>query len=209
MCCYASQVAAKAQEVRIIAGRHRGRRLRFPKDTTVRPTPDRVRETLFNWLAPHLAGARVLDAFAGSGALGIEALSRGAAFALLLDRDPQCVHAIREQLTEWQVAPAQFVAQRADALKWLAAGRPPEMPPFEIVFLDPPFDQALWSSAIAALERGAWLAPSALVYLERPARTMDDLSLGLSSHWQLWREGKAGEVGYDLYHYNNAQETGA
>ena len=112
----------RPRELRIIAGRWRGRKLRFPAGTTIRPTPDRVRETLFNWLAPVLPGARILDPFAGSGALGLEALSRGAAFALLLDSDPLCVAALRERFGEWQASGAEV--RRADALEWLAAARP-------------------------------------------------------------------------------------
>ena len=115
----------------------------------VRPTPDRVRETLFNWLSPYIAGARVLDAFAGSGALGIEALSRGAAHTVLLDRDPQCIAAIRAQLRQWQIDETRFSAERVDALSWLAKGRSVDIPSFNIVFLDPPFDQG----AVAGLDR--------------------------------------------------------
>lgn len=208
MYCYPLPVVAKAQEVRIIAGRHRGRRLCFPKDSSVRPTPDRVRETLFNWLAPYLAGVRVLDAFAGSGALGIEALSRGAAFALLIDRDPACVQAIRDQLANWGVDAAEFAAQRRDVLGWLKSGRPAEVSPFGVVFLDPPFDQHVGSAAMAALERGDWLAPQAFVYLEVPVRSSESLPQNLSARWRSWRQSKAGEVGYHLYQYNNAEEAG-
>lgn len=202
-------MTSKAQEVRIIAGSHRGRRLRFAKGSTVRPTPDRVRETLFNWLSPQLAGARVLDAFAGSGALGIEALSRGASYAVLLDRDPQCITSIREQLHDWQIADTRFSAERADALAWLAKGRAAPMPAFDIVFLDPPFDQGLWRASIEALERGRWLAPRAFIYLEVPARSHDALPPEFPPFWEPWREGTAGEVGYHLYKYNKVEGTGA
>ena len=175
----------------------------------VRPTPDRVRETLFNWLSPYIAGARVLDAFAGSWALGIEALSRVAAHTVLLDRDPQCIAAIRAQLRQWQIDETRFSAERVDALSWLAKGRSVDIPSFNIVFLDPPFDQGLWQASIAALERGCWLAPQAFVYLEVPARSRDALPLALPPFWEHWRESTAGEVGYHLYKYNKAEGTGA
>lgn len=183
----------RPRELRIIAGRWRGRKLRFPGGTTIRPTPDRVRETLFNWLAPVLPGARVLDVFAGSGALGLEALSRGAALALLLDSDPLCVAALRERFAEWEASGAE--ARRVDALEWLAAARPAAMLPFDIVFLDPPFAAGLLERACARLESGAWLAPGARIYLEAPAR--DGLP-PLPANWELLRSGAAGEVGYHL-----------
>ncbi len=179
--------------MRIIAGRWRGRRLRFPAGTSVRPTPDRVRETLFNWLAQALPGARVLDLFAGSGALGLEALSRGASSALFLDSDPACVAALRERFAEWEAAGAE--ARRVDALDWLAAARPSTTLPFDVVFLDPPFAAGLLERACARLESGGWLAPDARIYLEAPARqTLPSLPPG----WELLRSGTAGEVGYHL-----------
>lgn len=190
-------------KVRIIGGQYRGRRLRVAPGAVVRPTPDRVRETLFNWLAPGIVDAQVLDAFAGSGALGIEALSRGAARVVMLDRDSRCVAAIREQLQAWPIEPGKLDVRRLDALAFLATGRPPEAPRFDVVFLDPPFDQELWSPALRALENGDWLAPRAWVYLETPARKARDLLSGLSSVWLPWRESVAGEVGYHLYRYND------
>lgn len=115
---------ARPHEVRIVAGCWRGRRLRFPADTDIRPTPDRVRETLFNWLAPHVRGARVLDAFAGSGALGLEALSRGAASVCFVDADLRCVKSLRDHLAEWTTGlPSEIgtaEVRRADVLSWLA-----------------------------------------------------------------------------------------
>jgi 16S rRNA (guanine966-N2)-methyltransferase len=160
-----------------------------------------VRETLFNWLAPHVRGARVLDLFAGSGALGLEALSRGAAHASFVDADAKAVTALRERCTEWSTASreagtpvgsAEF--HRADALASLATP-PGRTVPFDIVFLDPPFGAALWGKAASRLESGGWLAPEAFVYLEAPAGAPPP---GLPASWQAWRDGKAGEVGYHL-----------
>lgn len=195
------------RELRIIAGQWRGRRWRFPAGPDIRPTPDRVRETLFNWLAPHIRGARVLDLFAGSGALGLESLSRGAAHAEFIDADAKAVAALRERCTEWSAASREAGTlvgsagfHRADALAFLAgspasgSGRRAEVG-FDIVFLDPPFGAGLWGDAAARLESGGWLAPEAFVYVEAPAGALPP---GLPAAWRPWREGKAGEVGYHL-----------
>jgi 16S rRNA (guanine966-N2)-methyltransferase len=185
----------KTRELRIIAGTWRGRRLRFPAGPDIRPTPDRVRETLFNWLAPYIRGARVLDLFAGSGALGLEALSRGAAQVTFVDTDPRVVAALRERLVEWDAASDCAELRRMDALRFVEARRPAEQPPFNVVFLDPPFAAGLWQSIAARLEEGKWLAPGAFIYLETPAR---ERLAGLPAAWRPWREGNAGEVGYYL-----------
>ena len=178
----------RAHQLRVIAGQWRGRRLPFPDLPGLRPTPDRVRETLFNWLAPALPGARCLDLFAGSGALGIEALSRGAAEAVFVEHHPAAVAALRENLARLQAQNARV--ERAEASHWL---RQPATP-FEIVLLDPPFERRLLEPVCTALERGGWLAPSAWVYLEAEA----DLRLTLPANWSLLREKTAGAVGYRL-----------
>ncbi|MFM7396600.1 MAG: 16S rRNA (guanine(966)-N(2))-methyltransferase RsmD [Gammaproteobacteria bacterium] len=185
----------KSRELRIIAGLWRGRRFRFPDGTDIRPTPDRVRETLFNWLAPVIRGARVLDVFAGSGALGLEALSRGATFAEFIDSDAHAVDALRERLAEWKAEPSSYVVKRTDAMQALAGTRPATQPAFDVVFIDPPFAAGLWRSVADRLEAGRWLAPEAYLYLEAPARDPLDT---LPSHWGAWRHGTAGEVGYHL-----------
>jgi 16S rRNA (guanine966-N2)-methyltransferase len=176
--------------LRIIGGRHRGRRLRFPAGVDIRPTPDRVRETLFNWLQPRLDGARVLDLFAGSGALGLEALSRGAAHATFVERERRAADAIATLAREWQESAVDVAT--ADALAWL--GKPVSCA-FDIVFLDPPYDAELAGPVATALARG-WLAPDARVYVERRARVpLPDLPDG----WTEMRAGRAGEVGYHLF----------
>ncbi|MFZ9872501.1 MAG: 16S rRNA (guanine(966)-N(2))-methyltransferase RsmD [Steroidobacteraceae bacterium] len=184
---------ANSNEVRIIAGQWRGRKIRFPAGTAIRPTPDRVRETLFNWLAPMIRGARVLDAFAGSGALGLESASRGAASVVCLETDGRCVTALQERCREWGAAQVDIV--RADALRWLAATRPSASEPFDLVFLDPPFDADLWLRVANRLEAGDWLSSGAYVYLELPVER--ELA-GLPPNWKPWRKGRAGEVGYHL-----------
>jgi 16S rRNA (guanine966-N2)-methyltransferase len=185
--------SAKTQRtLRIIGGRHRGRRLRFPAGVDIRPTPDRVRETLFNWLQPRIVGARVLDLFAGSGALGLEALSRGAAHATFIEKDRRAAEAIEALVSEWQEADSSVVC--GDAMTWLAGGI--ASAPFDVVFLDPPYDAGLLGAVAASLTRANVLAPAARIYLERRAR---EPLPGLPDTWQSIRDGRAGEVGYHLF----------
>jgi 16S rRNA (guanine966-N2)-methyltransferase len=181
------------RELRIIAGEWRGRKLRFPDRPGIRPTPDRVRETLFNWIGARVRGVRALDLFAGSGALGLESLSRGALAATFVDSDARAVQALRERLAEWDARGA--TVERADARAWLAARRGATSPPFDLVFLDPPFAAGLLAGVAQDLEAGDWLAPAALVYLEAPS---DGELPALPPGWELLRSGKAGAVGYHL-----------
>jgi 16S rRNA (guanine966-N2)-methyltransferase len=189
----AREASPKAPRVlRIIGGRHRGRRLRFPGGVDIRPTPDRVRETLFNWLQPRIVGARVLDLFAGSGALGLEALSRGAAHVTFVEADRNAAAAIGALASEWREQ--ALTVEALDALSWLK--RVVNVGPFDIVFLDPPYDAGLLSSAAAGLVAGKLLATDARMYVEHRAREpLADLPEG----WQSIRDGRAGEVGYHLF----------
>ncbi len=175
--------------VRIIGGRWRGTRLLVADRQGLRPTPDRVRETLFNWLMPVLPGARVLDLFAGSGALGLESLSRGAAHATLLESDPVLAAALRDVAGRLEGGQAASVVQ-ADALDWLAVQ---PQGAFDIAFVDPPFAAELWDKVLALLlpklRGGAWL------YLETPA----EWTPALPPHWALHREGRTRQVRYALY----------
>lgn len=192
-----------SQQLRVIGGAWRGRRWRFALNPELRPTPDRVRETLFNWLARSLPGARCLDLFAGSGALGIESLSRGAAHVVFIDADAASVAALRDLLATWpapafgatQPDPARAEVLQADALRWLARRRDAHRAPFDIVFLDPPFAADVLGRCLAALEQGDWLAPGARVYVECPARTARP---ALPPGWAWLRSRAAGEVGYHL-----------
>jgi 16S rRNA (guanine966-N2)-methyltransferase len=179
----------KPGHVRIIGGQWRGKRLRVPELPGVRPTPDRVRETLFNWLAPVIGGSRCLDLFAGTGVLGFEAASRGAREVVLIERD----HGVAERLREAAaaLAPDRLAVVEADALVWL--GSPAR--PFDVVFLDPPYDAGLLQRATQCLEAGGWLAPGAFIYLEAPAEAGPPL---LPDGWRLHRSGRAGAVGYHL-----------
>jgi 16S rRNA (guanine966-N2)-methyltransferase len=162
----ASAAARVAGSVRIIGGRWRGTKLPVPDLDGLRPTSDRVRETLFNWLQPSLAGAVVLDLFAGSGALGLEAVSRGAARAVLVERDRAQAANLRAAVQRLG-ASAQVEVVEDDALRWLdgpgaAAG------PFDIAFLDPPFDAGLWQPALQALLPR--LVADAWIYVESPSQ---------------------------------------
>ena len=182
-----------AQQLRIIGGQWRGRRLTFPAIPGLRPTPDRVRETLFNWLAPTLSGARCLDLFAGSGALGLEALSRGAAEVVFVECDRKAVHSLRDHLLKLNAASMAQVYQ-AEVLTWLVqhGGR---LPPFDIVFLDPPFGQNRLSLACESLAQHGWLkVDSAQIYLESEAEWTPQLP----SDWMICREKRAGAVAYRL-----------
>jgi 16S rRNA (guanine966-N2)-methyltransferase len=185
----AGRRAGHSRVLRIIGGTWRGRRLRFPATAAIRPTPDRVRETLFNWLGTAIHGARCLDLFAGSGALGLEALSRGAAQVTFVERDAAAAHALRERLIEWQAGDARV--ERADALRYLAG----EARPFDIVFLDPPFASELLTRAAALLEERHWLTAGALIYVECAARAGLP---PLPASWRPLKAKQAGEVGYHL-----------
>jgi 16S rRNA (guanine966-N2)-methyltransferase len=194
---------AGSQQLRVIGGAWRGRRWRFPLNPALRPTPDRVRETLFNWLTQRVAGARCLDLFAGSGALGLEALSRGAAHVVFVDADAASAAALRTLLATWpapqfgatQPDPARAEVVQADALRWIAQRRAPPRPPFDLVFLDPPFASDVLPACLAALDAGDWFAPGARLYVECPARTPPP---ALPVGWEWVRSRVAGEVGYHL-----------
>ena len=179
----------KPNELRIIGGEWRGRRIRFPQQPGIRPTPDRVRETLFNWLAPVVQGRLCLDLFAGSGALGLEALSRGAAGATFIESDRLGAERLRETIAT--LAAENAVVLQADAFRWLEG--PPQR--FDLVFLDPPFGSGFAVEALRKLDSGGWLSPGAYVYLEAPAK---DGAPALPAGWTLHRSGKAGAVGYHL-----------
>jgi 16S rRNA (guanine966-N2)-methyltransferase len=184
----AGRVSQGRNQVRIIGGLWRGRKIRFPAAAAIRPSADRVRETLFNWLAPIIRGARCLDLFAGSGVLGLESLSRGAARVVLVDRDPAVIRHLESLAGE--LAPAAASVIRGDASAWLAG--PPQ--PFDIVFLDPPFGSGLLPGLLYRLDRG-WLASGAMVYVECAA---SEGPPALPAGWRMHRSGRAGDVGYYL-----------
>ena len=182
--------SAGRNSVRIIAGEWRGRRVSFPDLPGLRPTPDRVRETLFNWLQPCIVGAQCLDLFAGSGALGLEALSRGARDVVFVESAQAAARALQEQLT-------RLGGQAKGRVMEMGAARYLRATPtaFDLVFLDPPFGQDALAEYVPLLDAGEWLRPGALVYLENEKKAGIP---GLPSHWEVLKSKSAGEVGYHL-----------
>ena len=202
-------------KLRIISGRWRGRKLVVPNVSGLRPSGDRTREVLFNWLQGLTNGARCLDLFAGTGALGLEAASRGAASVVLVERDRRLCERLRKIADEWPDGAVLDVVQ-GDAPRWLeqASG------PFDIAFLDPPFSAGLHGAALQALIRPGLLAPDAMIYVESDARAaapfpvsdanekrpnlqaLSPCSAGQSSlapaSWRIHREKKLGEVRMQL-----------
>ena len=175
--------------LRIIAGQWRGRRLQFPDRPGLRPTGDRIRETLFNWLARPIVGARCLDLFAGSGALGLEALSRGAAHCDFVERDRAAAASLRAHIDSLAANPRARVVE-ADALEFLR-GRSAR---YDIVFLDPPFAADLLAASAAALADGDHLEHGAKIYTEQDAH--DDCALPTT--WRERRRKQSGNVVYAL-----------
>lgn len=182
---------AGSNQLRIIGGQWRSRRLSFPDAPGLRPTPDRIRETLYNWLAPHIVGARLLDCFAGSGALFLEGLSRGAGRGTALELEHRAADNLRANLQLLQASQAEVV--QTDSLHWLA--RPADRQ-FDLLLLDPPFHRNLLQQACQLLEDNGWLAEQALVYTESE---QPPSSLGLPARWQLHREKHTGQVYYALW----------
>ncbi len=184
--------SAARNRLRLIGGDWRGRKLTFPDAPGLRPTPDRVRETLFNWLAPVIRGARCLDLFAGSGALGLEALSRGAAEVVLVDSQAAVIAQLRQNLDLLQAGERGRVVL-ADARDWL--DRNEAGPPFDIVFLDPPYQRNLLQPCIDALYRQARLRSPGWLYFEC---NRDEALPDLPPDWQLQRQKTAGQIRYCL-----------
>jgi 16S rRNA (guanine966-N2)-methyltransferase len=185
-----SNASGGRNSVRIIGGGWRGRRVNFPDVPGLRPTPDRVRETLFNWLQHDIAGARCLDLFAGSGALGLEALSRGAKQLVFVEQAAVAARALQEQLTRLGAGSAGRVVEMG-ASRYLSS--PPQA--FDIVFLDPPFGRGALAQYVPLLDGGEWLRPEGLVYLENEKAEGVPV---LPARWQLLKSKSAGEVGYHL-----------
>jgi 16S rRNA (guanine966-N2)-methyltransferase len=177
-------------QLRIIGGTWRGRKLAFDPAPGLRPTPDRVRETLFNWLAPTIQGARCLDLFAGTGALGFEALSRGATTVVFVDTSRRATKAIEKSAQVLDAAGA--IVHCTDAEDYLRAARDES---FDIVFLDPPFADDRLDELCRLIDELGLLAPGARVYLEQDRAKP---GITLPEHWQLFKDKTAGNVRYML-----------
>jgi 16S rRNA (guanine966-N2)-methyltransferase len=186
-------MAAKSNQVRIIAGQWRGRKLNFPDSAGLRPTSDRIRETLFNWLAPHLPGAQCLDLFAGSGALGFEAASRGAANVVLVELDWVVYAALQAQRLRLAADSIELVC--ADARRFLTSNTRQ----FDVLFLDPPFaDSELLGEVLDLIGRLCPVKPGGYLYLETARQSAIP---PLPAGWTSFRQKYAGRVSYQLLSY--------
>lgn len=183
-------ISSGSGQIRIIGGQWRGRKLPVTDSPGLRPTTDRVRETLFNWLAPYMVDARCLDCFAGSGALGLESLSRYAASATLLEMERPVAQQLQKNLATLKAAHGKVV--NTNTLNYLNQTGTPH----DIVFIDPPFRKGLLDETLSLLEKNGWLADSALIYVESEVENGMPL---VPASWQLHREKVAGQVAYRLY----------
>lgn len=179
-----------SSQLRIIGGRWRGRKLTFPNVEGLRPTPDRVRETVFNWLQTDIGGARCLDLFAGSGALGFEAASRGAELVTLVESNTQAARQLKNNSQLLTSDQCQIINKTAQ--QFIASNSKQ----YDIVFIDPPYQADLWSEIAKQLVNKSVLVDNALIYIECPSKV--DLP-ELPKQWQLIKDKKAGEVRYCLF----------
>jgi 16S rRNA (guanine966-N2)-methyltransferase len=183
-------MAKNPNEIRIIGGKWRGRKLKFVPQAHLRPTPNRVRETLFNWLAPIIDGAICLDLFAGSGALGFEALSRGAGYVVMVDKSAQVIKTLKENAAIFQAEHIEFInAKFSPKMKNIFSQK------FDIVFLDPPFYKNLIKPSLEWLQKNDCLAANALVYVEK------ERQVDLPENWKIYRGKIAGQVSYSVVYY--------
>lgn len=190
----------QGNKLRIIGGMWRGRKLPIPNKPGLRPTPDRVRETLFNWLQPYIHGARCLDLYAGTGVLGLEAVSRGAASATLVEIDTGACQAISLSIETLQNE--QIHCIQSDVCVFLKSAQQPK--PVDIVFLDPPYHQGLDSLSCELLLSYNWLKPGALVYLESETRLTD---LTIPDSLELLKSKQSGQVAYHLLQFHPGKTT--
>jgi len=190
---------ASSGELRIIGGDWRSRKLRFPEAGGVRPTPARTRETLFNWLTYHLAGSRCLDLFAGSGALGLEALSRGAGTTVFVDHTPALAQALRGNLRLLKSEIGEVVCQNIDT--YLAQ---PPAKPFDILFMDPPFRQGWLKKLLPMIADNGWVKPGGWIYVEHESDTPTPTA---PANWIPHRQKTAGQVTYCLFRVEGSEGT--
>ena len=181
--------------IRIISGRLRGRKLPVHDVEGLRPTTDRVKETVFNWLAQDIHQAKCLDLFAGSGSLGFEALSRGAENITMLELDKKAANQLQQNLATIGATNAEVI--NTDSLKYLTQPGTPH----DVVFIDPPFRKDLIQNVIDLLEANHWLTPHAMIYIEAEKELAE---LTTPVHWRLHREKTAGQVCYRLFEREEA-----
>jgi len=181
---------SRSGRLRIVAGNWRSRLLDIADVPGLRPTSERIRETLYNWLTPHIQGARCLDLFAGTGALGLEALSRGAKSAVFVENSPRAVAALKANIKALAADGADL--QNMEAQQYLMG---PQAEKFDLVFLDPPFAEDLLDASCRLLEESKALADTCLIYIELPRSRSE---LVLPDTWQLLKNKTAGNVRYML-----------
>ena len=188
---------------RIIGGKWRGRRIKFDAADGLRPTTDRIRETVFNWLQPYIYLCRCLDVFAGSGVLGFEALSRGAQYAAFIEQNKKTVERLKDNIRTLAIENASVYHH--DALSWLqtAEAVKPEGDKFDLVFLDPPFDSDLLAKSCKLLNTSGCLAEDAIIYIEHNR----DTAIELPENWVVLKEKKAGQVAYRLFQNSPVGES--
>ena len=184
----------KRRNVRIISGTSRGSKIHFPDLPGLRPSGDRIRETLFSWLQPSIAGYRCLDMFAGSGALGFEAVSRGAAHVIMIEKNQTACAALQDNASRLRFDKIDIIA--ADVLNQTLYNQRLDRHQFNLVFIDPPFADNLHAQAIECVIDNGLLLPDGLVYLETGKRSQ---AASVPANWQLHREKVAGEVRMQLY----------
>ena len=177
-------------KVRVIAGQWRGRLLTVPPVAAIRPTPDRVRETVFNWLQPFIAGARVLDLYAGTGVLGIEALSRGARHATFIEQNSLATRALNQQLVIFE-AQSRACVHTASVLQ---AGSLLEGHPYDVVFIDPPYDARLLTATLSMLEATGSVHSRTLLYVEQRRKDPEEVPAGFG----VYKHQAYGAVDYSL-----------
>lgn len=183
-------------QLRIIGGQWRGRKLAIADVDGLRPTGDRIRETLFNWLMPDIQNSRCLDMFSGSGALGLECLSRGASEVVLLEKHPQAAEQLRQHCHTLDASNGKVI--ECDSIDWLSADHQAPSS-IDLVFIDPPFAANLWAKAIEQLENSGLLNNDALIYIESPKDTF----IKTPFHWQIHKEKQSGQVCYRLFRYTS------
>ena len=183
----------KSGSCRIIGGRWRGRKIKFDDAEGLRPTTDRIRETVFNWLQPYIHQSRCLDVFAGSGVLGFEALSRGAQEVVFIEQNSKTVKSLEQNISMLDADNVRIFHQ--DALSWLQSAKSDHR--FDLVFLDPPFHAELLAKACAVLNSSGCLAEDAIIYVEHNI----DTDIELPENWSALKEKKAGQVAYKLFEH--------
>ena len=183
--------------IRIIAGKWRGSKISVVEEEGLRPTKDRIRETLFNWLSPEIIGANCLDLFAGTGALSFESLSRGANHVTAIEKSKKVFESLKKNSLKLKADNIKLV--NADALDWLQSGyfNSNDLPKYDLIFLDPPFNSDLLACVANLLESNNFLSQGTLLYVEQAA---EKKLIELPKNWERIKHKKSGEVDYALFH---------